>query len=394
MNPGHPQWLWPEVAQSDWRASLREIERVTRAVLSGQADELRPKDECAFKIAAYTSGMGPLLGYWIAAGSLGASGEVASSLGKNLRHNSVRMRKMAARAVAATHSLSRVGISPVILKGMQTAFVYFPESGTRPLSDIDILIEEHEAGRSGEALHDAGFRLKAERLRPHSQVWNAAGTRTEPRTLSFVHALDPWSVDLQLTLNRRHLTGVVDLDVMRAGAGAPWALSAHAKVLSAAEQFLHLAIHTTVPLNSMTLLRLVELILVWRLEASRGELTADALIEKAKRFGVLGTIHPSVLVASRLLPGCFPDSLLQACERAALPKVRRIAARLAPGDAQRIRRTPVNERYMWSPRFAVKFRHLLADLADGCTFWRARLRCRQSFTLRLLFRAAEKGPGA
>ena len=67
---GHPDYLWPDVPPERWRYALEDIERVARKVLRGGPAPIRWEldpdlDAKAVGVAAFTSGMGPLLGYWI-----------------------------------------------------------------------------------------------------------------------------------------------------------------------------------------------------------------------------------------------------------------------------------------------------------------------------------------
>src|SRR5687767_14202293 len=72
---GTPRWFWPEIPVERWAAGRRDIVRVTRDVLAGRPAALDPRGEIgaeALGIAAFTLGMGPLLGHWIGTGALDA----------------------------------------------------------------------------------------------------------------------------------------------------------------------------------------------------------------------------------------------------------------------------------------------------------------------------------
>ena len=74
--------LWPDVSAGELKHLRREIARVTGTLLSDPTchaalhvdDDVRPQ---AAGIAAFTSGMGPLLGHWVQIGRLTTSPEVA-----------------------------------------------------------------------------------------------------------------------------------------------------------------------------------------------------------------------------------------------------------------------------------------------------------------------------
>jgi len=75
---GQPQWIWPEVSIDAWREGLDAIEHVTRQLLSdGRARDPLQGEPTALALSAYTSGLGPLLGYWCAQGLLRAPRDIA-----------------------------------------------------------------------------------------------------------------------------------------------------------------------------------------------------------------------------------------------------------------------------------------------------------------------------
>ena len=62
-------WLWPDVPPAEWQQSVRAIAGATKDVLAGKQAMLSGRAE-ALSVAGYTSGMGPLLGWWIDKGDL------------------------------------------------------------------------------------------------------------------------------------------------------------------------------------------------------------------------------------------------------------------------------------------------------------------------------------
>ena len=66
---GNPAWLWPEVAVSDWAAATAAISQGAADVLASHRGALGQIDPRALSLACYTSGVGPLLGYWVEDGS-------------------------------------------------------------------------------------------------------------------------------------------------------------------------------------------------------------------------------------------------------------------------------------------------------------------------------------
>ena len=83
-------WLWPGTPVAGWRNALLQIGRVTREVLlEGRATTALTGDRLG--VAAFTSGMGPLLGYWGVQGKLRASPETLALLELHYRHNVLLM---------------------------------------------------------------------------------------------------------------------------------------------------------------------------------------------------------------------------------------------------------------------------------------------------------------
>src|SRR5688500_16525715 len=93
---GTPHWLWPDVATHAWQEALDGIERVSRDILtSGKAMNPLRGEANAMDVAAYTSGMGPLLGFWLSTGLLKAPPSIAEVLDRHYVHNSRRMARLA-----------------------------------------------------------------------------------------------------------------------------------------------------------------------------------------------------------------------------------------------------------------------------------------------------------
>ena len=359
---GQPHWLWPELDPADWKAALASIERAVRDVLAGgPAPRLAGRAE-AIGLAGYTSGMGPLLGYWLRAGLIAADPEAAALLGLHLAHNGLRMERMERRAMELAAGFAARGIGHAALKGMDTAFAYFPEPGTRPMADIDLLVDARDRAAAGEVLAGLGYAPGREVPMPPAQTWRRPGTPELPRTLRFVHADDPWSVDLQTSLNRRHRAGapVVELDrVARFEEAAAQPLT---RRLAPVSLVLHLACHASCDARSLTLLRLVELLLVIRHEREAGRLGWDELLAMASEAGALGGVYPALNLCERLAIGTIPAEVLTASRRAAPAAVHRVIERLSPAHAQDLLRCSLEERFMWSPSPARKLGQALREV--------------------------------
>lgn len=348
---GHPYWLWPEVTPASWRAALAEIESVTRQVLGGEiARTPLDGDLRALGLAAYTSGMGPLLGCWIEEGRLVTSAPTAALMKFHLAHNRVRNQVLAERAINAAQVLAKAGVTATVLKGMHTAHVYFPEPGARPVSDIDLFIPRAQMAAAESALSAAGFTPGRLRKPQHQRDWTDPGARAAPRTLGYAHAEDPWALDVQATLNRYcSARSVVRLDdIHNAEADLPWPLSPLARTLGQPLLTLQLAAHASGGFRSLTMIRLVELISVIRRDTAEGSLSFAELLAQGQRMGGLRFVYPALNFCERLAPGLIDETVLKACEADATPALRRLVAAHSPSTAQPLDRLSMRERFMWA----------------------------------------------
>ena len=83
---GSPGWLWPEVPVERWTQAMRHISSAAADVLAGRRARLPGGDLIALSLAGYTSGVGPLLGWWVEKGLLGTTAESGQLLQLHLQH--------------------------------------------------------------------------------------------------------------------------------------------------------------------------------------------------------------------------------------------------------------------------------------------------------------------
>ncbi|KQV56078.1 MULTISPECIES: nucleotidyltransferase family protein [unclassified Caulobacter] len=370
---GNPAWLWPDIRVEDWRAALEQVARVASAVLSGAAVPPRlDGDPAAIGLAGYTSGLGPLLGWWAETGAILPSPAVARVLDLHLRHNRIRAARLDAAAVDLIGRLSRQGIAVTVLKGADTGRAYFPAPGVRPASDIDLLVRAEQASAAEAILRAEGFAEASRGARESS--WRPPGCPTAPRSLTLVHADDPWSIDLHSALDLMVSAGA---PLAALDAGAPmdsrraWAPGSEATALEQPLLLFHLAIHAGAGLQNLTLLRLVELNLVIRQDVAAGRLSWDAFLALGERIGLLGFAYPALTLCEALTPGVVPALVLARCARATPRGVLRVVRRLTPATAQRIERSSVGEHFMWTDGWRRRIRQLAADIAPRAGSWRA-----------------------
>jgi hypothetical protein len=360
---GNSRWLWPELTIEQWQTALDSIAAVTRDVLAGTERPHLAGQAEALGIAGYTSGMGPILGYWLAKGDITADAEAAGVLETHFTHNRDRMAKLAGHAAEISAGFARKGVHGIVLKGMDTAFACFPDPGARPMSDIDLLVAPDDEAAANEVLAGLGYVAGRANSLPPARNWRRPSSSELPRTLSFVHAEDPWSVDLQTSLNRRAGAHEVELD--RCLRRMPLRRSERFPAfhsLPPAALVLHLACHASCTLESLSLLRLLELVLVVRQSRRADPGLWDDVVEIADGSEVLSFTYPAFRLSEALAPGTVPDGVQERCRAAATAVVRRVVDRLSPARAQSQGRCSLEERFMWNRSRLLTARQFLREI--------------------------------
>jgi putative nucleotidyltransferase-like protein len=366
---GLPAWLWPDIVVDEWRAALEEIASATQKIFAGKSKvALASGDSKTMGIAGYTSGMGPLLGYWMENGTLSADMAVEETFRKHLRHNRQRMSRLSELTRRTLDALDAGGISPLILKGMHTAFVYFPEPGTRPLSDVDVYVPARSIPAAECVLSGLGYQRALRTRSPYSCDWTLPSERPEPRTLAFVHRDDPWSFDVTGTLDRRLMTGAaINLELLLPGCGrSGWPLCNKIGVLPQPLLTLYLAAHLSQILLNATLLRLTELVFVVRRDTKAGLLDWKSFLEEAAAMGGPRFVYPALVLCERLAPQTIPTEVLASASADAPQNLRAVVDRLTVANAQPLDRHSMSERFMWAANWRERLRQIAAELAfDG-----------------------------
>jgi Uncharacterised nucleotidyltransferase len=345
----HAGDLWPDVTEAAFLAAMSEIARVTTALAgasSGRA-ALHPRaDLPALGAAAYVAGMGPLLGFWIERGRLDAPPDVAALLARHLDQGRRRAARLAARLERVLAALGVEGVTPVILKGMHTAWGYFPEPGTRTMADLDLLVDEA-------ALPAARRALATLELTPVSTVrgritWRPPGDHV-PRSLEMTHADDPWELDLHVSLDRwfsdtvpARLGPVESGDVAPLEHGPPGARGLAQPLLTAL-----LALHLSDHFEMTTLVRLVELSWVIRRDLGTGTREWGALLARLRTTGASAFVYPAFELTEKLLPGTVDPAFRASIRDDAPAAVRRAVDPIEPAGAMRMYDRSLEIRVMW-----------------------------------------------
>jgi hypothetical protein len=367
---GRPAWLWPDVPINDWRLAQQAIEAAIVAVLAGAPTVNLAGDPRAVGLAGYTSGVGPLLGLWLEQRRLRADAPIAAVLARHLAHNRLRTRRMSAAAVEIVAQLVDRGIEVRVLKGAHTGADYFPEIGARPASDIDLLVAADDASVAEIVMQRCGLALN--RRSSWESNWVDPLTRREPRSLTYVHAEDAWSIDLHSSLNISVGSNTPLAALDRAApmkGGARWRVDPRAGVLEQPLLLLHLAAHAGAGWQNLTLLRLIELVLVIRQDLGAARLSWDAFLQLGNQTGALGYAHPALRLAEKLAPGTVPRPVLDASAARVPGAVQRAVEQLTPALAQRIDRASVSEHFMWVEGWRGRLRLLASDLLPAVQSW-------------------------
>src|SRR2546422_4337249 len=260
--------LWPEVTVSAFRAAQAEIARVTAAVLSDAPGpvplQLPPDvDARAFGVAASAAGVGPLLGRWCETGRLDAPRPLADVLATHLDHGRRRAARMRQQLDHLLVALADRDVEVLVLKGTHTGQRYFPESGTRPTTDIDLLIRPDDLRAAHQALRALEFVEDAATAEPQRSHWTPLGVGPV-RSLELAHADNPWSVDLHVSLDRRQFAELtMAFSGVELSAGEVWrGVWRPVRGPPQPQLLAYPALHASRPFFSITLLPLVELGLV------------------------------------------------------------------------------------------------------------------------------------
>ena len=367
---GSPAWLWPEVPAESWAAAMAGISQAASAVLAGGRGELPPLELEALSLACYTSGMGPLLEAWLETAALEAPEDSRSLLALHLAHGRERAKKVETQSREVVAALVDCGVPVVVLKGGHTAYSYFPEPAARPAADLDLLVERDSSAQAEVALARTGLECAARSKRESS--WVRQGTALEPRSIWLAHAGDPWSVDLHSSLDFSASPGapLVRFDAAEPiETSGPWPLDDGAGVLGQPLLLLHLAVHASGGLHSLTLLRIVEIVLVIRQDIARERLSWDEFLHVGALTNALGAAYPALSMAERLAPGTIPSHVLEISAELAPRRARAIVDRLEPATVHRVDRASIAEHFMWVAGFSGWARQLASDLAPGSDFW-------------------------
>ncbi|MCH7565471.1 MAG: nucleotidyltransferase family protein [Gemmatimonadetes bacterium] len=360
---GHPAYLWPDLPFDVWRACLREIEHTTRAVLRGSADaSLRipigatPK---AMGIAGFTSGLGPLLGYWCADGQIQTDAGTRAIFDLHLQHGRVRSERLLEELERVVALLDAEDVAVTLTKGAHTAWAFFPDAGTRPMADLDLIVTPDRLDDATRLLTEAGYHKLRREARPYRSNWRPPGAPTGLRSIDLTHLNNIYTVDLHTSLDRNFF-GVRTLS-FGSLTSIPTEAAGHVSnglVLPQPYLVAVLAAHASEGLHNLTMLRLVELVLVIRTDLQDDSAWAG-LAELIERLDAGRLIYPAFALVEKLVPRTVQGAFLETLGHAAPPRMRRILETLEPHAAQQVERLSMDERFMWGSSIIDHLRRVL-----------------------------------
>ena len=387
---GNVDVLWPDVPAAERRAAQAQVRAVAQAVLRSSVTRpslVAPDEDQAraLGVAGYTSGMGPLIGWWIQQGLVAAPPRVKDVFARHLDHGRRRREVLGDALARIVQAMRAEGIEPVVMKGLHTGAVYFPDPGTRPAADIDLLVRPADRGQAVEALRKAGFvEIQRTRYAARSE-WRPIDRPHGVHSLELDHVDNPWSVDLHTALERWYFRG------LRRGLGdEPFDHATRVSVSGTTVRVLaqpyvtaFLALHASHDLAQMQLVRLVELVLIIRADLLRRALDWAAFASLIREAGIERFVQPALVLAEALAPGTVERGLLERLARLATPRMHRVLARVLEADMGALRYRSLDDKLMWAsgPReLLLSVSELVAPSDDGMPVGLVRLYWRRLLT--------------
>lgn len=358
--------LWPHYGVGELRSAQRELSSVARALLAAPpvriALEARNTSPGALGVAAFLSGMGPLLGWWLAQGKLDAPPPVAALLARHLDEGRRRAELLRRELQVILAELHRCGVRPIVLKGLHTGSVYFPEPGTRPSADIDLLVHPQDLEATARALDRLGFREARRTTFAARSEWVRVGASQKVADLEVHSPFNPWHVDLHCSLERWYFRGLrVSLgDEVFDNPAAFEIDGLPANGLNQPYLTALLALHTSYELVRTRMVWLTELAWVMRQDSARGTLDWNLLLDLLHGRGLGRFVYPALELVERFAPGTVDREVLEYAARQAPPRLPRVVNAVEREHFGFLSKRSLDDKLMW----ARGFRELLLNFSE------------------------------
>ena len=347
--------LWPDIAAGELHAAHAQIRAVTEVMLGPSATRpsLAAADERQCRtlgIAGFMSGMGPLLGWWIEQGRIDAPHGAREILAHHLDHGRRRNARLRGDLVRIVQAMRVQGVDPIVLKGLHVGADYFPDPGTRPAADIDLLVPPTERARAVVALTAAGLVESRRTKYAARSEWVPASAPRQVHSLEVDHADAPWSVDLHTALERWYFRG------LRRGLGEElphYTTSVtigrdSVRVLAQPYLAAFLAMHASNELVKVRMVRVVELALLARTDVARGRLDWDEFTYLLYRTKTERFVYPALALVEDLVPGTVPGALLVRLARGATNRTKRVIAAVQAAGMAPLTHRSLDAKLMWA----------------------------------------------
>lgn len=328
-----PAHLWPGLPERQRVSAANEIERVTRLMLAGAGATTLDTDHqhspYAIAVAAHTTGMGPLLGSWVANGQLYASEEQSGKLRDHLEHARRRERRIARDAGPALGALCAAGLRPIALKGFHTGRLLFAEPALRRMSDVDLFIPPEDAPRAARALEGIGYTRLSASSDARKTDWIAPGVSTRTHSLEVADEFTRWTLEIHTSLDSVFYRGAVArLDAL-VGDTVPLVVDGRTLDALAPENLLILLACHCSELEANRLLRVYELALLTR----RG-LDWDRVLALLATTGAARFTWPALSLVENLAPNSIDPRVLAIGRKQSTWAARHTVQRLTPAGGR------------------------------------------------------------
>jgi hypothetical protein len=370
--------LWPDLTRADRRAATSRIREVVEGVLTASSrvpalDAAAERDVRALGVAAFTAGLGPLLGWWIGEGRVRATSPVRDLFIEHLEHGRRRSAMLRNRAATIARSMHAEGIRPILLKGLHTGGEFFPHPSTRPAADIDLLVATAEETGARVVLGRLGFTETRKTAFADRSEWSPPGGTGAVRSIELDHVDNPWNVDLHRTLERWYFRGT-RRDLGPQALRSTRTTTVEGEPVHVLEQpylTAFLALHAGSDLSRVQLVRLIELVWVVRADRESGRLDWQQLGALFERTDTGRFAYPALALAEELVPGTVEPSILDTLSRRASSRMHRVLAAIRREDFGLLPERTLDEKLAWasgSRELVMSWAEILAPSDDGSSF--------------------------
>jgi hypothetical protein len=370
--------LWPGLDEAVIQSAADAIGIAVAGKLRGERATLEfattgPDGERkarAVGVAALLTGVGPLLGAWIARGELETELPIARVLARHLAHARAREARIRAAIMPVLARMERAGLEPGVIKGFHTAHSYFPEPGARPFFDVDVVVPPVTIPQAEHLLGEAGF-IAEKRIgtTTYKREWLPPDGPSDVWSYELWHARSRWKLDLHDGLHFYEVLKYVHTRQVPRFADVLRLDGVTLRVADANELIALLAAHASTELYSHRLLRLVELALVVRRATALGTLDWRAVESTLAERGWLRFAYPTLALTERLAPDSVDAALLTRSSTATTSRARAVTSGLSPTAPILGASFSLRERLIWASGLRATMRWLWRMVAplEGAT---------------------------